>query len=152
MQEFTLTNDFHNTEATIRPVAITSGRFAGLHMVSRATMLRIKRKLCGMTGCCCGGQFGERGGAYLRVVNEDGDENLKIQSKNNTTLEIRNLNKTYPNKKVAVRGVDLVMYSDQIFALLGHNGAGKTTTISMISGLIPITTGEIKVMGFDSIT
>lgn len=83
---------------------------------------------------------------------EDVDDNLKIQSKNNTTLEIRNLNKTYPNKKVAVKGVDLVMYSDQIFALLGHNGAGKTTTISMISGLIPITSGEIKVMGYDSIT
>ena len=78
MQKFTLTNDFHNTEATIRPVAITSGRFAGLHMVSRATLLRVKRKLCGMTGCCCGGQFGERGGAYLRVVNEDGDRNLII--------------------------------------------------------------------------
>lgn len=83
---------------------------------------------------------------------EDVDDNLKIQSKNNTTLEIRNLNKTYPNKKVAVRGVDLVMYSDQIFALLGHNGAGKTTTISMISGLVPITSGDIKVMGYDSNT
>lgn len=43
---------------------------------------------------------------------EDVDDNLKIQSKNNTTLEIRNLNKMYPNKKVAVDGVNLVMYSD----------------------------------------
>ena len=43
------------------------------------------------------------------------------------------------------------MYTDQIFALLGHNGAGKTTTISMISGLIPLTSGKITVMGLDSI-
>lgn len=41
------------------------------------------------------------------------------------------------------------MYSDQIFALLGHNGAGKTTTISMISGLIPLSDGQIKVMGLN---
>lgn len=43
------------------------------------------------------------------------------------------------------------MYTDQIFALLGHNGAGKTTTISMISGLIPLTSGKITVLGLDSI-
>lgn len=42
------------------------------------------------------------------------------------------------------------MYSNQIFSLLGHNGAGKTTTISMISGLLTKTTGEIKIMGYDS--
>jgi ATP-binding cassette subfamily A (ABC1) protein 3 len=81
---------------------------------------------------------------------EEVDDTLKIQSENNTTLEIKNLNKIYKNKKHAVRGVDLTMYSDQIFALLGHNGAGKTTTISMVSGLIPITAGKIKIMGFDS--
>lgn len=43
------------------------------------------------------------------------------------------------------------MYTDQIFALLGHNGAGKTTTISMISGLIPLSSGKITVMGLDSV-
>jgi ATP-binding cassette subfamily A (ABC1) protein 3 len=81
---------------------------------------------------------------------EDVDDALKAQSANNTTLEITNLNKIYKNKKHAVRGLDLTMYSDQIFALLGHNGAGKTTTISMISGLLPITSGDIKVMGLNT--
>lgn len=80
---------------------------------------------------------------------EEVEENLKIQSKNNTTLEIRGLDKIYENKKHAVKNLDLDMYSDQIFALLGHNGAGKTTTISMISGLIPITEGSIKLLGLD---
>jgi ATP-binding cassette subfamily A (ABC1) protein 3 len=59
------------------------------------------------------------------------------------------LNKIYSNKKHAVKDLNLTMYTDQIFALLGHNGAGKTTTISMISGLIPINEGDIKVFGFD---
>ena len=80
------------------------------------------------------------------------DENLRIQGKNNTTLEIKELNKIYPNKKQAVRGLTLDLYSDQIFALLGHNGAGKTSTISMISGLVPITDGSIRILGFDVAT
>lgn len=39
------------------------------------------------------------------------------------------------------------MYSDQIFALLGHNGAGKTSTISMLTGMIEPTSGVIEVLG-----
>ena len=74
---------------------------------------------------------------------EEVDEILKTQSSKNLTLEIKNLQKIYSNKKHAVKGLNLTMYSDQIFALLGHNGAGKTTTISMVSGLLPLTTGSI---------
>lgn len=74
----TLTNNFHNTDVTISPVEIKEGRFAGYYKVSRATMLRARRTLCGISDCQCGGQFGERGGAYLNVVNEDFDRNLII--------------------------------------------------------------------------
>jgi ATP-binding cassette, subfamily A (ABC1), member 3 len=41
----------------------------------------------------------------------------------------------------------LTMYEGQIFVLLGHNGAGKTTTASMITGLLPPTSGSISVYG-----
>lgn len=88
----------------------------------------------------------DEGDKYFEPV----DESLKLQSSKNLTIEIKNLNKIYKNKKHAVKGLDLTIYSDQIFALLGHNGAGKTTTISMISGLLPLTTGEIKIMGHNS--
>lgn len=37
------------------------------------------------------------------------------------------------------------MYNGQIFALLGHNGAGKSTTISMLTGLLPKTTGSASI-------
>ena len=50
-------------------------------------------------------------------------------------LKITDLRKTYDNGFKAVNGINLKMYSDQIFVLLGHNGAGKTTTISMLTGL-----------------
>ena len=37
--------------------------------------------------------------------------------------------------------MNIKMYTDQIFVLLGHNGAGKTTTISMLTGLLQPTEG-----------
>eukprot|EP00919_Chromeraceae_sp_WS-2016_P038260 GHVR01091348.1.p1 GENE.GHVR01091348.1~~GHVR01091348.1.p1 ORF type:complete len:1651 (+),score=360.83 GHVR01091348.1:1813-6765(+) len=49
----------------------------------------------------------------------------------------------------AVNGLTLHMFSGEIFALLGHNGAGKTTTMSMMTGMIPFTSGRISVFGRD---
>ena len=31
--------------------------------------------------------------------------------------------------------------------MLGHNGAGKTTTINMLTGMLPITSGDAYVFG-----
>ena len=41
------------------------------------------------------------------------------------------------------------MYTDQIFCLLGHNGAGKTTTISMLTGLLNESKGDVNLFGID---
>lgn len=57
-------------------------------------------------------------------------------------LRVNNLHKQYENDFKAVNGINVKMYEDQIFCLLGHNGAGKTTTISMLTGLIPSTQGD----------
>ena len=70
----TLSNEFHRTEASFRPVAINGG----LHKISRNTALRLRRELCGRTDCKCGGTFGERGGEYLAVINEDRDRNYIV--------------------------------------------------------------------------
>ena len=48
---------------------------------------------------------------------------------------------------IAVNGVSLNMYEGQITALLGHNGAGKTTLMSMLTGLLPATSGSALVNG-----
>lgn len=47
----------------------------------------------------------------------------------------------------AVENLNLTMYKDQIFVLLGHNGAGKTTTISMLTGMLSPSHGSISVLG-----
>jgi ATP-binding cassette subfamily A (ABC1) protein 3 len=59
---------------------------------------------------------------------------------------VRGLVKNFAGK-VAVDGLDLDIYEGQIFGLLGHNGAGKTTTISMLTGLIPPTKGDMTIQG-----
>ena len=57
--------------------------------------------------------------------------------------------KTYPGDIHAVRGLNVKMYSDQIFVLLGHNGAGKTSTIGMLTGLFRASYGTANVFGRD---
>lgn len=64
-------------------------------------------------------------------------------------IKIQHLRKEFSNKKVAVRDLSLNMYKDQITVLLGHNGAGKTTTMSMLTGMIPPTSGTATVGGYD---
>jgi lipooligosaccharide transport system ATP-binding protein len=48
---------------------------------------------------------------------------------------------------VAVDGIDFEVGVGECFGLLGPNGAGKTTTIRMIHAVIPITSGELVVLG-----
>ncbi|WP_075981480.1 ABC transporter ATP-binding protein [Bacillus massilinigeriensis] len=59
-------------------------------------------------------------------------------------LEVIELTKEFKSKK-AVNGVNLQLNKGETVGLLGPNGAGKSTTISMISSLVPPTSGDIKV-------
>jgi ABC-2 type transport system ATP-binding protein len=65
-----------------------------------------------------------------------------------TILETRNLVKKYGDL-MAVKDVNLAIQQGEIFGLLGPNGAGKTTIISMITGLLMPTSGQITVDGLD---
>ncbi|WP_435260179.1 ABC transporter ATP-binding protein (plasmid) [Thioclava sp. FR2] len=47
----------------------------------------------------------------------------------------------------ALRDVSLAVAEGERVALLGHNGAGKSTLMKTILGLIPATSGEIRVAG-----
>ena len=64
-------------------------------------------------------------------------------------VEITNLHKRYESGTIALRGIDLAVPKGQFLGLLGPNGAGKTTTIGATTGLIRITEGQVKVMGYD---
>ncbi|CAI5734975.1 unnamed protein product [Hyaloperonospora brassicae] len=67
------------------------------------------------------------------------------------SLFVRSLSKTYPNGKVALRNVSFGVKKGEIFGLLGPNGAGKSTTLSILSGIIPPTSGDAYVGGSISV-
>ena len=63
-------------------------------------------------------------------------------------IKIENLIKRYSNK-LAVDNLSLDIEEGEIFGLLGPNGAGKSTTIKIITGLLGLNSGSVKVGGFD---
>lgn len=66
-----------------------------------------------------------------------------------SALEIKSLNKVFPNDFVALKEINLDVQEGDFFALLGPNGAGKSTTIGIISSLITKTSGLVKVFEND---
>ncbi|KAM3590047.1 uncharacterized protein V6R79_002637 [Siganus canaliculatus] len=65
-------------------------------------------------------------------------------------VSIRKLVKIYKTgKKLAVDGLSMDFYENQITSFLGHNGAGKTTTMSILTGLFPPTSGTAVIQGYD---
>ena len=67
-----------------------------------------------------------------------------------TVIAARGLSKRY-GRTLAVDAIDLEIRAGEIFGLLGPNGAGKTTTILMLMGLTEVSSGEIRVHGFDPV-
>jgi len=72
---------------------------------------------------------------------------LLQQVEKRSCVEIRNLKKSYGKTKDAVKGMTLDIFEGQITVLLGHNGAGKSTTINMLTGMVPVTSGEVLMRG-----
>lgn len=61
-------------------------------------------------------------------------------------IELQHVTRRF-GAKTAVNDLSLNVQSGTVFALLGQNGAGKTTLISMLLGLIPATSGSVKLFG-----
>ncbi len=66
-------------------------------------------------------------------------------------IEVQGLRKQY-GELVAVDGVTFTAEPGRIFGLLGPNGAGKSTIINCLSGLMPPTSGRVRVLGHDVVT
>lgn len=66
----------------------------------------------------------------------------------NQVLKCDNINKVIKKKQI-LDNVSFELNEGEILGFIGPNGAGKTTTIKLILGLQSITSGTIKINGFD---
>ncbi len=66
-----------------------------------------------------------------------------------TPLEIDDLSVAYGERR-AVDHVSLTVRPGEVYGLLGSNGAGKSSTIKAIVGLVPPSSGRIRVFGRDA--
>ena len=70
------------------------------------------------------------------------------QGSDKVVVQVRGLVRKF-GSFTAVDHVDFEVRAGQIFGLLGPNGAGKTTTFRMLCGLLPATSGTLRVAGMD---
>lgn len=66
-------------------------------------------------------------------------------------LEVENLSHAYQTRR-ALDGVSFDVCCGEIFGLLGPNGSGKTTLFRILSTLLPVTTGSVRILGHDLAT
>lgn len=64
-------------------------------------------------------------------------------------VEVADLVKTFGDDIRAVDGISFSVAEGEIYGFLGPNGAGKTTTIRILVALLPRTSGQVLVGGFD---
>jgi len=50
-------------------------------------------------------------------------------------------------RSVIVEEISLTIAPGEFVSLIGHSGCGKSTVLSMVAGLVPVTSGEIRVAG-----
>lgn len=68
-------------------------------------------------------------------------------------LEIKNVCLNYQtseNEIEAIKNLSFDAYYGEFISIIGPSGCGKTSILSMIAGLIPPTSGEIKFLGKES--
>ncbi|KAA8983438.1 ABC transporter ATP-binding protein [Halospina sp. K52047b] len=66
-----------------------------------------------------------------------------------TAIDLQGLHKTYKGGQPALAGVDLSVPRGAFHGLLGPNGAGKSTLIGLMTGLVRLETGSVRLFGHD---
>ncbi len=91
--------------------------------------------------------------ARLKTHHQEGGAALLLPLKINTAegneiIRVDKLQRRFGDF-IAVNNVSFSVRRGEIFGLLGANGAGKSTTFRMLCGLLPASSGELAVAGYD---
>ena len=62
-------------------------------------------------------------------------------------LEIKNFNKTFGDKVVALKDVNFSLEKGKVLSIIGHSGSGKTTLLRTINFLTELDSGEMVLDG-----
>ena len=63
-------------------------------------------------------------------------------------IALDNVTAAYEGERIpALHGITLVVAPSESVGIVGPNGAGKTTLLEVVNGLLPITTGTVRVLG-----
>ncbi len=66
---------------------------------------------------------------------------------NSLAIDIENMGFSYPGNSVMLfSGLNLKVAKGERFGLFGPNGAGKTTLIGLMTGLLSVNEGHIKLL------
>jgi branched-chain amino acid transport system ATP-binding protein len=71
-----------------------------------------------------------------------------LTSAANALLSVHALQSGYGKIRV-LHGIDMSIAAGEVVALLGPNGAGKTTLLRALTGLLPVSQGEVRFDGRD---
>ncbi len=85
---------------------------------------------------------------HLKTAGKAGGSNFSrnAEEDDEVVVHTRGLSKRFGDFE-AVKKLNFSVKRGEIFGLLGPNGAGKSTTFRMLCGLLPASSGEIKVAG-----
>ena len=73
---------------------------------------------------------------------------IKSFKNKNSIIEFKNVSLSY-GKRLILDNINFNINEGQIFGMLGPNGVGKSTIFNLITGLIALDSGQIKINGED---
>jgi phospholipid/cholesterol/gamma-HCH transport system ATP-binding protein len=62
-------------------------------------------------------------------------------------LEVVDVTKVFPNGRTVLNGISFKVYPEETFVILGGSGCGKSTLLNILVGVLPATSGEIRIFG-----